>query len=149
MRSLAGGGAGWLRGLLRRSTEGEATHPGAEILQPVEQALGALETLICEGVVHRPWPPLSPEHARRMEPAGPAAHNAFGRPVQEELGAGARGSVTVAMGMALSGLRATAFVRGDELASAHSALRSAADRLRRNANPRLTIEVLMLDLPRL
>jgi DNA polymerase-3 subunit delta' len=28
------------------------------------------------------------------------------------------------------------------------ALRSAADRLRRNANPRLTIEVLMLDLPR-
>jgi DNA polymerase-3 subunit delta' len=28
------------------------------------------------------------------------------------------------------------------------ALRSAADRLRRNANPRLTLEVLMLDLPR-
>jgi DNA polymerase-3 subunit delta' len=29
------------------------------------------------------------------------------------------------------------------------ALRSAADRLKRNANPRLTLEVLMLDLPRL
>jgi DNA polymerase-3 subunit delta' len=28
------------------------------------------------------------------------------------------------------------------------ALRSAIDRLRRNANPRLTLEVLMLDLPR-
>jgi pyruvate-ferredoxin/flavodoxin oxidoreductase len=64
-----------------------------------------------------------------MEPAGPPARNAFGRPVQEEIGAGAQGSVAVATGMALSGLRATAFLRGDELASAHDALRNAADRL--------------------
>ncbi|UCE87471.1 MAG: 4Fe-4S binding protein, partial [Deltaproteobacteria bacterium] len=49
--------------------------------------------------------------------------------MQEEVGAGAAGSVAVATGMALAGLRATAFLRGDELHSAHEALHFAADRL--------------------
>jgi pyruvate-ferredoxin/flavodoxin oxidoreductase len=128
VRSLSGGGVGWLRRLWRRAAE-EAAHPGSEAVLPVEQALGTLEALVCEGVVHRPGSAPSAEHARRWEPTGPLPRNAFGRPVQEEIGAGPRGSVSVATGMTLAGLRATAFVRGEELTATHEALRNAADRL--------------------
>ena len=128
MPRLTGGGVGWLRSLWRRTT-GEAGDPASGAVLPVDPALGCLESMICEGVVQRPDVAPSAESARRMQPAGPVARNAFGRPVQEEVGAGARGSVGVATGMALAGLRATAFVRGEELASAHEALRDAADRL--------------------
>jgi pyruvate-ferredoxin/flavodoxin oxidoreductase len=117
-----------LRRLWRRTAE-EAAHPGSEAVLAVERALGTLEALVCEGVVHRPGSAPSAEQARRWEQAGPVPRNAFGRPVQEEVGAGPRGSVAVATGMTLAGLRATAFVRGEELATAHEALRNAADRL--------------------
>ena len=36
----------------------------------------------------------------------------------------------------------------EQSAAVIEALRAAGDRLKRNANPRLTLEVLMLDLPR-
>jgi pyruvate-ferredoxin/flavodoxin oxidoreductase len=54
--------------------------------------------------------------------------NAFGRPVAEESAASARDRVAVATGMALAGLRATAFLSGDELGSADEALRGCAER---------------------
>jgi pyruvate-ferredoxin/flavodoxin oxidoreductase len=54
--------------------------------------------------------------------------NAFGRPVAEESAASARDRVAVATGMALAGLRATAFLSGDELESAGEALRGCAER---------------------
>jgi pyruvate-ferredoxin/flavodoxin oxidoreductase len=49
--------------------------------------------------------------------------------VVEQDGAGAAGTVAVATGMALAGLRATAFLRGEELVEAHPQMRTAAARL--------------------
>jgi hypothetical protein len=96
----------------------------------VESTLGAIETLICTGVVHRAGVAPSAARARRLDGStGPAARNAFGRPVQEEIAPGPGESVTLATGMALAGLRSTAFVGGDQLPGAHEALRAAAERL--------------------
>jgi pyruvate-ferredoxin/flavodoxin oxidoreductase len=129
VRRGAGGGLGWLRRLLDRRTDEPASESGTERVTPVQPMLGALEALVCEGVVHRPGDAVSAASARRLEPVGPPPRNAFGRPLQEEIGTGPEGSVSVATGMALAGLRATAFLGGDELAAAHQALRAAADRL--------------------
>ncbi|MHC4480962.1 MAG: hypothetical protein ACYS1C_08365, partial [Planctomycetota bacterium] len=129
MRSLTGGGVGWLRRLWPRPTGAAAPSGGSEAIAPVEPMLGAIEALMCEGVVHRPGEAPSAARASRMDPAGSPPRNAFGRPVEEEVGTGPAGSVAVATGMALAGLRATAFLAGDELASTHEALHGAADRL--------------------
>jgi pyruvate-ferredoxin/flavodoxin oxidoreductase len=92
-------------------------------------ALEALEALVCDGFVHSPGAPPSAAAARRWNAPGPGTRNAFGRPVQEETGAGPGGSVAVATGMTLGGLRATAFLGGDELVAVHDDLRAAAERL--------------------
>ena len=129
MRSLAGGGIGWLRRLWRGGSEGSEPQPGLTAVLPLPEALAAVEARVSEGIVHQSVSDPSADWARRMQPPGVALRNAFGRPVQEEVGAGPEGSIAVATGMALAGLRASAFLRGDELLSAHDALRSAADRL--------------------
>jgi pyruvate/2-oxoacid:ferredoxin oxidoreductase alpha subunit len=129
VRNVTEAGVSWLRRLWRPSIEQPGSERGSEVLLPLEQTLGVLESLICEGVVQRPGVAASAARARRMEPAGPAARNAFGRPVQEELATGPSSGVTLATGMALSGLRSTAFLAGDQLPAAHGVLRSAAERL--------------------
>jgi pyruvate-ferredoxin/flavodoxin oxidoreductase len=133
VRIQAEGGIGWLRRLWRRSEEEEsapAPDRGEQVVMAVEPMLGAIETLICTGVVHRAGVAPSAARARRLEgAAGPAPRNAFGRPVQEEVAPGPGESVTLATGMALAGLRSTAFVAGDQLPGAHEALRAAAERL--------------------
>ncbi len=121
--------AGWLRRFWGRSAAEPGPYPGSEALLPAEQALEALEGLICEGLVRAPGTPACAGVAQRLDPPGPPARNAFGRPLREEIGNGTRGSVAVATGMALSGLRATAFVAGDELVSGHDGLGAAAQRL--------------------
>jgi pyruvate-ferredoxin/flavodoxin oxidoreductase len=85
--------------------------------------LATAEALVCEGVVHRPgWPRSEGDDLR-------PPRNAFGRSVREELGSGPAGGVAVATGMTLAGVRATTFLTGDELVSAHRSLAAAADRL--------------------
>jgi pyruvate-ferredoxin/flavodoxin oxidoreductase len=121
--------AGWLRRFWGRSAGAPGPYPGSEALLPTEQALAALEGLICEGLVRAPGTPACAQIAQRLDPPGPPARNAFGHPLREEIGSGSRGSVAVATGMALSGLRATAFVAGEELVSAHDDLCAAAERL--------------------
>ena len=121
--------AGWLRRFWGRSAAEPGPYPGSEALLPTEQALEALEGLICEGLVRGPATPAHAGLAQRLDPPGPKALNAFGRPLREEIGGGIRGSVAVATGMALSGLRATAFVAGDELVSGHDDLCATAQRL--------------------
>jgi pyruvate-ferredoxin/flavodoxin oxidoreductase len=121
--------AGWLRRFWGRSPAEPGPYPGSEALLPSDQALEALEGLICEGLVRTPGTPACAGVARRLDPPGPPARNAFGRPLREEIGTGTRGSVAVATGMALSGLRATAFLAGDELVSGQDDLCAAAQRL--------------------
>jgi pyruvate/2-oxoacid:ferredoxin oxidoreductase alpha subunit len=126
---LSGGGIGWLRRLWRLADAGAARAPGADAVLPVQEVLGILEAQICEGVAYHPAPSPSAARAVLRDPAGRPARNAFGLPIQEEAATGASGSVAVATGMVLAGLRATAFLEGDELAGAHGALRAAARRL--------------------
>jgi len=132
VRNQAEGGVGWLRRLWRRSEEDSAPAPGRgnpEVL-PVQRMLGSVETLICDGVVHRAGVAPSAALVRRLGgSAGPAPRNIFDKPVQEEIASGPGESVTLATGMALSGLRSTAFVGGEQLPGAHEALRAAAGRL--------------------
>jgi pyruvate-ferredoxin/flavodoxin oxidoreductase len=122
-------GVAWLQRLWRRTREESGTHPGTAAILPVEQALAVLEAQLCEGVVRRGGEPRSAALAARTELPGPAPRNLFGRPVQEETVAGAGEAVSVATGMALAGLRATAFLGGEELISSHDALRGCAERL--------------------
>jgi pyruvate-ferredoxin/flavodoxin oxidoreductase len=130
VRNEAEGGVGWLRRLWRRPDETPAPGRGDQVVLPVAQLLGSVETLICGGVVHRAGVAASAARARRLDtPAGPSFQNAFQRPLQEEVAAGPSESITLAAGMSLTGLRSTAFVDGDQLPSAHEALRAAAGRL--------------------
>lgn len=122
-------GVAWLQRLWRRTREESVAHPGTAAVLPVEQALAVLEAQLCEGVVRPGGEPLSAALAARMELPGPPAQNVFGRPVQEETAAGAGARTSVATGMALAGLRATAFLSGEELISSHEALRGCAERL--------------------
>jgi pyruvate-ferredoxin/flavodoxin oxidoreductase len=96
---------------------------------PADQALAVLEAQLCEGVVHPGGEPLSAALATRTELPGPPARNVFGRLVQEETAAGAGERTSVATGMALAGLRATAFSSSEELIASHEALRGCAERL--------------------
>ena len=123
-----GGGIGWLGRLFGRSSDEPGAQSGSEEWVQTEQALGALEVLTCEGFVHTPAIPPSAAAARRREPTDGPPLNAFGRPVHEEVGSGAGGSVALATGMALAGLRATAFLSGDELLAAHEDLCATAER---------------------
>ena len=122
-------GVAWLQRLWRRTKEESGAHPGTPAVLPVEQALAVLEAQLCEGVVRPGGEPLSAALAARTELPGPPARNVFGRPVQEETAAGAGERTSVATGMALAGLRATAFLSGEELISSHEALRGCAERL--------------------
>jgi pyruvate-ferredoxin/flavodoxin oxidoreductase len=122
-------GVTWLQRLWRRTKEESGPHPGTPAVLPVEQALAALEAQLCEGVVLPGGEPLSAALAARRELPGPPAQNVFGRPVQEESAAGAGERTSIATGMALAGLRATAFLGGEELISSHQALRGCAERL--------------------
>jgi pyruvate-ferredoxin/flavodoxin oxidoreductase len=126
VRSLVGSGIGWLSRLWT-SAEGRAPEPGVEALLPLEEALGTLESLLCAGAVHWPASPASAAAARRAE-RGRAGRNAFGQVLEEEVASGPAGVVSVATGMALAGLRATAFLGGDQLLAAHAALAAAAER---------------------
>jgi pyruvate-ferredoxin/flavodoxin oxidoreductase len=129
MARLTGGGLGWLHRLWRRAAEESASRPGNPAVLAVEQALGALEAGLCEGMVRRAGEPVTAAAARRVELPGAPPRNLFGRPVQEEASAAPEDAVAVATGMALAGLRATVFLSGDELWSCSEALRSCADRL--------------------
>jgi len=120
MASRPPGPLGWLRRLRGRPVAAPAPRPGLAAWRSTEQALQALEALVCEGIAH------APGTAQRREPP---AHNAFGRPVHEELDAGLRGCVAVATGMTLAGLRASAFLTGEELLGVHQDLCAAAERL--------------------
>lgn len=122
-------GVAWLQRLWRRTKEESGSHPGVPAVLPVEQALAILEAQLCEGVVRRGGEPRSAALAARAELPGKPSRNLFGRPVQEEIAAGAGPGVSVATGMALAGLRATAFLCGHELIASHQALRECADRL--------------------
>ena len=122
-------GVAWLQRLWRRTKEESASHPGTRAVLPGEQALALLEAQICEGVVRRGGEPRSAALAARAELPGPLPRNVFGRPVQEETAAGASEATSLATGMALAGLRATAFLSGEELISCHEALRGCAERL--------------------
>jgi pyruvate-ferredoxin/flavodoxin oxidoreductase len=95
----------------------------------VEQALAALESQTCAGVVRAGGAPPSAALAPRRDPAGPAPRNVFGQPVQEEAVLGPGDRVAVATGMALAGLRSSVFLGADELIPAHDALRDSARRL--------------------
>jgi len=130
VRRLAGAGVGWLRRRWRRSAGEPGSAADTAVVEPVERVLAAVEALACEGVVHRPGEARSAAHAGQMLAADPLPpRNAFGRPVREEVSSGPGGGVVVATGMALAGLRATAFVAGEEVFGAHQPLRDAADRL--------------------
>jgi len=122
-------GVAWLQRLWRRSKEESASHPGSRAVLPVEQALAVLEAQLCEGVVRRGGEPSSAALAARTELPGPPPRNLFGRPVQEESAAGAGEAASVATGMALAGLRATAFLGAEELIPSLDALRGCAERL--------------------
>jgi pyruvate-ferredoxin/flavodoxin oxidoreductase len=129
MAERSGSGVAWLQRLWRRTTEDAAAHPGTAALVPVEQALAMLESQLCEGIVRRGGEPLCAALANRTDLPGPQARNVFGRPVHEETAVAAVEGVTVATGMALAGLRASAFLTGDELLASRVALRSCAERL--------------------
>jgi pyruvate-ferredoxin/flavodoxin oxidoreductase len=121
---------GWLRRWWRRTVgEGGSARDGPGVAS-VERVIAAVEVLACDGVVHRPGQAPSAALAARTEAAAaPPSRNAFGRPVREEVGSGPAGGVAVATGMALAGLRATAYLAGEEPLAAHPSLRGAADRL--------------------
>ena len=72
---------GWLRRFWGRSAAELGPYPGSESLLPAEQALEALEGLICEGLVRAPGTPACAGVAQRLDPPGPPARNAFGRPL--------------------------------------------------------------------
>jgi pyruvate-ferredoxin/flavodoxin oxidoreductase len=127
VRNLVGSGVGWLSRLWRGPGEGREPAPGSEVLLPLEEALGELESLLCAGAVHWPAAPASAAAARRAERGRPS-RNAFGQALEEEVASGPAGVVALATGMALAGLRATAFLRGDQLPAAHAALADAAER---------------------
>jgi len=123
------GGIGWLQRLWRRADETAAAAPGTPALMPVETAVAALEVQLCGGVAHGAGVPASAAAAQRLELPGPPVLNAFGRPVVEEFAASARDRIAVATGMALAGLRSTAFLVADELVSAGEALHGCSERL--------------------
>ena len=118
---------GWLRRLWQPTDETTVT-PGSPALVPVDAAIIALEAQLCDGVAHGAKVPASAADARRLGLPGPSMRNLFGRPVAEEYAARARDRIAIATGMALAGMRSTAFLRGDELADAGEALRSCAQR---------------------
>lgn len=113
------GDGGWLRRLW--PGRGPEVEPGGTQLLPVDALLHALEESLCEAVVRPPLEDGAAAHA--------AAPELFAGPARAEVGTGPQGRVAVATGMALSGLRATAFLAGSELVGAHGALCAAAERL--------------------
>ncbi|MGM0578915.1 MAG: 4Fe-4S binding protein [Myxococcota bacterium] len=129
MRSLAGATLSWIRRLWTPAPEAPPTHPGVDTITPVSRALAGVEGMICDGVVHRAAVPANAALARRMSAGDEPPRNVFGGRVVEEEGADARGAVSVATGMALAGLRASAFIEARELRDARGALEDAARRL--------------------
>ncbi len=128
MSSPARRGMGWLRRLGQRSGRGPEAESGSGAVLPVEELLGTLEASVCEALV-RPQGVGPRAGTDESEPGEAPPRNAFGQPVQDEVGNGPAGCVALGTGMALAGLRAAVFLRGDELAAAHAELRLAAERL--------------------
>lgn len=128
MRRLTGATVDWLRRLWAGSGETPPAHAGQATVQRTDVALGLTEALLADAIVHRPSAGSSAaieatSHGDR------AATNAFGRPLVEERGGSLADALTTATGMAMSGLRATAFADLTALAGARAALEDAVARL--------------------
>ena len=126
MGRLTGATLGWLRRQLRRHRDVAA--PTGHAVS-VGGALGLLEGLMCDAVVHRARPPRTAAAAARHDLGGDAPHNAFGRAVIEEEGTGGQGVLALAAGLSLTGLRTAAWLTGAELVDARGSLRDLSDRL--------------------
>jgi pyruvate/2-oxoacid:ferredoxin oxidoreductase alpha subunit/ferredoxin len=125
---MASGRIAQLWRLWRRAGDLAVAAPGTPALLPVESAVAALELQICDGIAHGADVPASAAAAQRIAAGEAPVRNAFGRPIAEELAAAAPDRVAVATGMALAGLRASAFLTGEELIAAHAALVGCAER---------------------
>ncbi len=131
MRRLTGATVDWLRRLWAGSAETPPAHAGQATVQRTDVALGLTEALLADAIVHRPAAGWSDavEAISREAHGGRAAVNAFGRPLFEEEGGSLADALTTATGMALAGLRTTAFADLGALPEARAALADAVGRL--------------------
>ncbi|TNF26183.1 MAG: hypothetical protein EP329_21625, partial [Deltaproteobacteria bacterium] len=126
MGRLTGATLAWLKEQVRRHRE-TVLSPGHPV--PVGAALGVLEGMICDAVVHRARPPRTAASAGRHELESGGTHNVFGRAVLEEEATGGQGVLALAAGLSLSGLRTSAWLTGAEMVDARGSLRDLSDRL--------------------
>ncbi len=112
---------------LRRLLSGPEPAPPVGPVLPGSRAVAGIEALSCEGIAFAALTPSSAVAATRQHSRPPL--NAFGKPVIERECSGASGTIAAATGMALAGLRATAFVSFDDLAASWGPLRTASRRL--------------------
>jgi len=128
MGRLTGATLAWLRQQVRRHREAARPpgHPAS-----VGAALGVLEGMMCDALVHRARPSrtVAPGLTNETNLSGERTLNAFGRPVVEEEGTGGQGVLALAAGLSLTGLRTAAWLTGAEMVDARGSLRDLSDRL--------------------
>jgi pyruvate-ferredoxin/flavodoxin oxidoreductase len=118
----------FLRGLLEPSPRREAPLPGSAVALDGLSAVATTEARVCDSAaLAASFPAAAGARVwNRHETVGGA--NELGRPLTSVAADSARGALAVAMGMALSGQRATAFFSGPDLAAAQDILAEAAGR---------------------
>ncbi|MEA3277413.1 MAG: 4Fe-4S binding protein [Pseudomonadota bacterium] len=127
MPSFANSTLRLLRRVLGAPARDPGPHAGTQIVLDGNTAVAETEAAICETAdLGGSFPADSADLAWRTEQQR-LRTNAFGSPLSSRSAEGPRGALAAATGHAMSGLRATSFLSGPDLAACRDLLSSAAD----------------------
>lgn len=126
MPSLANSGLRLLRRILGAPARGPAPHEGTPVVLDGNTAVAETAIAVCgAAALGGSFPADGADLAWRTEQRRLGV-NAFGDPLSTQAAEGPRGALASAMGLALSGVRATSFLSGPDLAACGDLLASAA-----------------------
>ncbi len=117
-----------LRRILGSPAHGTGPHSGSSVVLDGNTAVAETEAAICEAAgLGGSFPADGADLAWRTE-QGRLRVNAAGTPLSSQAGGGARGALAAAIGLSMSGVRATGFFSGTDLAACLDLLATAAGR---------------------
>ncbi len=128
MPSLANSALRLLRRMLGAPTRGPGPYAGSTVVLDGNTAVAETEAAICEAAgLGGSFPADGADLAWRTA-QGRLRVNAAGAPLSSQAGGGARGALAAAIGLSMSGIRATGFFSGPDLAACLDLLATAAGR---------------------
>ncbi len=128
MVDLTGSARRLYRRVIGADTRPQATHPGVPAVTDGVTAVAVTEAALAEAAALGAVFPAAAAGDRFRQEAVTEKTNLLGRPLSVTGAAGPRGQLAAANGLALSGLRAAAFVSGPDLGASLDLLAQAAGR---------------------